>query len=138
MKIARYLPLLGLLIIPSLASAMEYSNVPIGDFKYTLNDNDPTNMTAVVKGLNPAASEVVNPVIPATVKYSPNGEGGEELTFKVTTVGGLEGANIKGTLTLSEGILTIKDSAFQGCTNLTSTLTIPSTVETIERFAFQG
>ena len=135
MKIARYLSLLGLFIIPSLASATIHNKITIGDFIYNLDDS---NQTATVRGVNTSLDDVVNPTIPATVVFQPAGK--EEMTFTVVTIQDFDydASKLKGNLIIPEGVVTIKGSAFEKCTLLTGTLTIPGSVQTIGTSAFKG
>ena len=135
MKIARYLSLLGLFLIPSFASAIIYSNVELGDLKYDLEEIGDVR-TATVKALSSTVTEVEDLVIPASVTY-PEDDG---KTFKVTTIKTLTGASTKakGSLTISEGIETINNNVFRGCSAFTGTLTIPGSVKSIGNYAFQN
>ncbi|MDE5758454.1 MAG: leucine-rich repeat domain-containing protein, partial [Allobaculum sp.] len=60
----------------------------------------------------------------------------EYLTVKGTTVTGYNGYNL-GNIVIPEGVTSIEDRAFRGCTTLTG-VTIPKTVTNIGKHAFSG
>ena len=96
---------------------------------------------ATIIGTQASASSLSGALnIPATVSDGTH-------TYNVTDIGGGTAWGIRGnfagfknitSLSIPEGVKTIGDKAFSGCTGLTGTLTLPSTLESIGVEAFSG
>ena len=113
--------------------AWDYERVQIGDLYYNL---DATNQTAEVTSQNSDypywSTTITTAIIPASVEYN-------SVTYSVTSIGNSAffGCTDLTSVTIPNSVTSIGGSAFFGCTDLTS-VTIPNSVTSIGGSAFYG
>lgn len=116
--------LTAFLLTQSAYFASDAAVISIGDFKYSTN----TDGTAVLMGLSSSAGPTKDLTIPGQITYN-------NKVYQVTTINSSAFSGIgTGVLTIEEGVVTIKDQAFQS--SRFDAIKLPSTLESYGDKAF--